>query len=191
MDNSLKRIVAYGIDIVIASLALFIISFLPIDPYKDKYNESYKEYSEVAKKGKDADEDELIKLNYQVYKYKTFSNIYGAVIVLAYFGGVQYLLGGQTLGKKLMKLRVVSNNDKKLTVWNYLLRIIILNNIVFTLINIVAVYLTSGVNFYYVTYVISMLTSLMYMLNLMMIMFRSDGRGIHDYLAGTKVIDAK
>lgn len=189
MDNSFKRIIAYVIDIVISSLILATIMLLPIDPYKEKYNEAYKEYSNLASKTEVSNKDELIELNYEVYKYKTFSNIYGAAVILIYFGVIQYALKGQTIGKKIMKLRVVANKDKKLKIWNYLLRIIILNNVLFTLINTVAVYLTKGLTFYYITYIISTLTSLMYMLNLMMIMFRRDGRGIHDYIAGTKVIN--
>lgn len=189
MDNSFKRIIAYVIDIIISSLILATIMLLPIDPYKEKYNEAYKEYSNLANKTEVSNKDELIELNYEVYKYKTFSNIYGAAVILIYFGVIQYALKGQTIGKKIMKLRVVANKDKKLKIWNYLLRIIILNNIVFTLINTVAVYLTKGLTFYYITYIISTLTSFMYMLNLMMIMFRRDGRGIHDYIAGTKVIN--
>lgn len=189
MDNSFKRIIAYVIDIIISSLILATIMLLPIDPYKEKYNEVYKEYSNLASKTEVSNKDELIELNYEVYKYKTFSNIYGAAVILIYFGVIQYALKGQTIGKKIMKLRVVANKDKKLKIWNYLLRIIILNNVLFTLINTVAVYLTKGLTFYYITYIISTLTSLMYMLNLMMIMFRRDGRGIHDYIAGTKVIN--
>lgn len=87
-----------------------------------------------------------------------------------------------------MKLRVVSNNEKKLNFWKYLIRIVILNNIWLSLINVGAVYVVSGVKFYYVTYVISMLSSLIYMLNLIMVMFRKDNRGLHDMVAGTKVI---
>ena len=98
-------------------------------------------------------------------------------------------MNGQTLGKKIMKLRVVSNNEKKLNFWKYLIRIVILNNIWLSLINIGAVYVVSGVKFYYVTYVISMLSSLIYMLNLIMVMFRKDNRGLHDMVAGTKVIE--
>ena len=97
-------------------------------------------------------------------------------------------MNGQTIGKKIMKLRVVSINDKKLNFWKYLIRIVILNNIWLSLINVGAVYIVSGVKFYYVTYVISMLSSLIYMLNLIMVMFRKDNRGLHDMVVGSKVI---
>ena len=88
-----------------------------------------------------------------------------------------------------MKLKVVSNSDKDVNIWKYILRIIVLNNIWLSLLNTGAVYIFKGVNFYYVTYVISMLSSLIYMMNLIMIMFRKDNRGLHDFVAGTKVVE--
>lgn len=192
MDTSLKRIIAFVIDIVIVSLVVSLINLLPLDPYKDKYKDTYEKYNEVVKKssedGSHDYKDEIIELNYEVYKYRTYSSMFSATALILYFGVLPLVMNGQTLGKKIMKLRVVSNNEKKLNFWKYLIRIVILNNIWLSLINVGAVYVVSGVKFYYVTYVISMLSSLIYMLNLIMVMFRKDNRGLHDMVAGTKVI---
>lgn len=193
MDTSLKRIIAFVIDIVIVSLVVSLINLLPLDPYKDKYKDTYEKYNEVVQKSTEDEnndyKDEIIELNYEVYKYRTYSSIVSATALILYFGVLPLVMNGQTLGKKIMKLRVVSNNDKKLNFWKYLIRIVILNNIWLSLINVGAVYVVSGVKFYYVTYVISMLSSLIYMLNLIMVMFRKDNRGLHDMVAGTKVIE--
>lgn len=192
MDTSLKRIIAFVIDIVIISLIFRVVSILPIDSYKEKYNETYKKYTEVVEDNKevsDENKDEIIELNYEVYKYRTYSSIISASIFVLYFGVLQYALKGQTIGKKLMKIKVESSNDKKVTIWKYILRIIVLNNIWLSLLNTGAVYIFKDVNFYYVTYVISMISSLLYMMNLIMIMFRNDNRGIHDFVAGTKVVE--
>ena len=192
MDTSLKRIIAFVIDIVIVSLVVSLISLLPLDPYKDKYKDAYEKYNEVVQKSTEDEKndykDEIIELNYEVYKYRTYSSMFSATALILYFGVLPLVMNGQTLGKKIMKLRVVSNNEKKLNFWKYLIRIVILNNIWLSLINVGAVYVISGVKFYYVTYVISMLSSLIYMLNLIMVMFRKDNRGLHDMVAGTKVI---
>lgn len=192
MDTSLKRIIAFVIDIVIVSLVVSLINLLPLDPYKDKYKDAYEKYNEVVQKSTEDEKndykDEIIELNYEVYKYRTYSSMFSATALILYFGVLPFVMNGQTLGKKIMKLRVVSNNEKKLNFWKYLIRIVILNNIWLSLINIGAVYVVSGVKFYYVTYVISMLSSLIYMLNLIMVMFRKDNRGLHDMVAGTKVI---
>lgn len=195
MDTSLKRIIAFVIDIVIVSFVVSLLNYLPIDPYKEKYQEKYKEYTELIQKntegGSQEFKDEIIEVNYEVYKYRTYSSIISAGALILYFGVLQLVLDGQTLGKKIMKIKVVSNKDKKLNFWSYLIRIVVLNNIWLSLLNIGAVYVVSGVKFYYVTYVIGMISSLVYMLNLIMIMFRNDNRGLHDMLAGTKVIDIK
>ena len=192
MDTSLKRIIAFVIDIVIVSLVVSLINLLPLDPYKDKYKDAYEKYNEVVQKSTEDEKndykDEIIELNYKVYKYRTYSSMFSATALILYFGVLPLVMNGQTLGKKIMKLRVVSNNEKKLNFWKYLIRIVILNNIWLSLINVGAVYVVSGVKFYYVTYVISMLSSLIYMLNLIMVMFRKDNRGLHDMVAGTKVI---
>lgn len=192
MDTSLKRIIAFVIDIVIVSLVVSLINLLPLDPYKDKYKDTYEKYNEVVQKSTEDEKndykDEIIELNYEVYKYRTYSSMFSATALILYFGVLSLVMNGQTLGKKIMKLRVVSNNEKKLNFWKYLIRIVILNNIWLSLINVGAVYVVSGVKFYYVTYVISMLSSLIYMLNLIMVMFRKDNRGLHDMVAGTKVI---
>lgn len=193
MDTSLKRIIAFVIDIVIVSLVVSLLNYLPIDPYKDKYQEKYKEYTELIQKnteeGSQEFKDEIIEVNYEVYKYRTYSSIISAGALILYFGVLQLVLDGQTLGKKIMKIRVVSNKDKKLNFWSYLIRIVVLNNIWLSLLNVGAAYVVSGVKFYYVTYVIGMISSLVYMLNLIMIMFRNDNRGLHDMIAGTKVVD--
>ena len=193
MDTSLKRIIAFVIDIVIVSLVVSLINLLPLDPYKDKYKDAYEKYNEVVQKSTEDEKndykDEIIELNYEVYKYRTYSSMFSATALILYFGVLPLVMNGQTLGKKIMKLRVVSNNEKKINFWKYLIRIVILNNIWLSLINIGAVYVVSGVKFYYVTYVISMLSSLIYMLNLIMVMFRKDNRGLHDMVAGTKVIE--
>lgn len=193
MDTSLKRIIAFVIDIVIVSLVVSLINLLPLDPYKDKYKDTYEKYNEVVQKSTEDEKNdykgEIIELNYEVYKYRTYSSMFSATALILYFGVLPLVMNGQTLGKKIMKLRVVSNNEKKLNFWKYLIRIVILNNIWLSLINIGAVYVVSGVKFYYVTYVISMLSSLIYMLNLIMVMFRKDNRGLHDMVAGTKVIE--
>lgn len=191
MDLSLKRIVAYIIDVCLVSLVVYMLNLLPIDPYKDKYYDTYESYQEYVENsnGSSSNEEEIKAFTYDLAKYRTYSSMYSAGALMIYFGIIQYALKGQTVGKKLMKLRVVSNNDKKLTIWNYILRIVILNNIIFTAINIGGVYVLNVDKYYYLSYVVSMLTSLVSLLILLMIMFRNDGRGLHDYLANTKVIE--
>lgn len=199
MDTTLKRILAFGIDMAIVTLiSTILINFTPIDPYKDKYDEAYQEYMDLTEEIQDDEElykqneDKIIDLNYELSKNQVVSNGVSIILLLLYFGVLQYICKGQTLGKKAMNIQVISNKeDKDLNIGHYLLRTIILTNVLFTILGIISVYLFKGKTFYYVTGVISILSSFVYMINVFMIYLRKDNRGLHDIIANTKVIDLK
>lgn len=194
MDTCLKRIVAYIIDILIVTVVVSAISLIPrIDPYKKDYEKAYNEYLDIVSDAQNENsvdyKDRIIELNYDIYKYRVVSNIISVISLVGYFGILQMVMNGQTVGKKVLKIKVVSNNGKKLNFGNYFLRTLILNNIFFTVINMIAVYILKGSNFYYFTYIVNMLQSTIYMILIIMMVLRKDNRGLHDLLAGTKVID--
>lgn len=194
MDTCLKRIVAYIIDILIVTVVVSAISMIPrIDPYKKDYEKAYNEYLDIVSDAQNENsvdyKDRIIELNYDIYKYRVVSNIISAISLVGYFGILQMVMNGQTVGKKVLKIKVVGNNGKKLNFGNYFLRTLILNNIFFTVINMIAVYILKGSNFYYFTYIVNMLQSTIYMILIIMMVLRKDNRGLHDLLAGTKVID--
>lgn len=196
MDTCLKRIVAYIIDILIVTVVVSAISMIPrIDPYKKDYEKAYNEYLDIVSDAQNENsvdyKDRIIELNYDIYKYRVVSNIISAISLVGYFGILQMVMNGQTVGKKVLKIKVVSNNGKKLNFGNYFLRTLILNNIFFTVINMIAVYILKGSNFYYFTYIVNMLQSTIYMILIIMMVLRKDNRGLHDLLAGTKVIDVE
>ena len=191
MDISLKRVMAFVIDIFVIAIIFEVVNLLPIDPYKEEYKESYSKYTELIKSDNSSEvKDEIISLNYEMYKYKAYSQGISFVILILYFGVLEYFLKGQTLGKRIMKLRVVSCNESSVTISKYILRIIVLNNIWLSCLNVGAVYVFTGIKFYYVTYVINLLSSLIYLINLVLIMFRKDNRGLHDFVVSTKVVES-
>ena len=196
MDTCLKRIVAYIIDIFIVTVVVSAISMIPrIDPYKKDYEKAYNEYLDIVSDAQNENsvdyKDRIIELNYDIYKYRVVSNIISVISLVGYFGILQMVMNGQTVGKKVLKIKVVGNNGKKLNFGNYFLRTLILNNIFFTVINMIAVYILKGSNFYYFTYIVNMLQSTIYMILIIMMVLRKDNRGLHDLLAGTKVIDVE
>ena len=110
--------------------------------------------------------------------------------LLLYFALLQWALKGQTIGKKIMKIKVVANReDKKLNIGNYILRSLILNNIIFTIVLIVGVYLFKEDGYYNLSMIVSYLQLLVMSIIMLMIVLRKDFRGLHDIVAGTKVID--
>lgn len=152
---------------------------------KKKYNEIKNSYNDY-KKGY---EKQIKKFNYEISKNSVISTIISIAIVIAYFGIFQFSMNGQTIGKKLMKLKVVKNKKGELTIFNYLIRCAILNGVIINLVLIIFVNIFSANDFYMANYVVSNIQSIVEILILIMIFMTSDARGLHDYIAGTKVID--
>jgi len=195
MDIGLKRIIAFLIDMFLISFIVVGASrYLHLDPNIEKYDEAFTEYSELATSKEelsDADRDRLIELNYDVYRYGVVNNVISIGMLILYFGILECVCKGETPGKRLMKLRLVSNSDKNLNIFQYLLRVMILNGIIFSLLIILAVYLTNGITFNYITYFLSLAESTILLINVMMVTLRNDHRGLHDIISGTKVIDTR
>ena len=197
MDTILKRVMAYIIDIFIVSIIATLISSIGlINPYKDEYNDAYDQYANTVAQiqeggsGVDNSENELITLYYNVNKYNVVRSGISVGCTILYFALLQLLLDGQSLGKKIMKIKVVANReDKKLNFGNYLIRTVILNNVIFSILFIVGIYLFDASIYYSYSMVVSYLQMFVLTVIMLMVVLRKDFRGLHDFAAGTKVID--
>lgn len=200
MDTSLKRIIAFLIDIIIINIVTTpLINIKATNPYIDDYNKYYTEYTELIEAtnngeidtNSDEYKDQVIDLNYKVSSYGVVSRSISVVASIIYFVIIQYFLKGQTIGKKILKLRVVSNKDKELNIGHYFVRSLILNNIIFSIILIVGVYLFGKNGYYNLSMVVSYLQLLVMSVIILMVVLRRDNRGLHDFVAGTKVISTE
>ena len=149
--------------------------------YSDKKNE-YNEYKKDYEK-------KIKKYNYNISKNSVISTIISMAIVIAYFAIFQFSLGGQTLGKKIMKLRVVKAKEKELNIFNYLIRCAILNGVIVNLLLVIFVNTLDVNSFYMANYIVSNIQSIIEIVIIIMIFMTNDSRGLHDYIAGTKVIE--
>ena len=194
---ALKRIIAYFIDYLVITLissALTYITF--INPRYDEYVETSSEYTELmqqyydgeidANEFSEATRDLSYELNSNGYVY-TIGTI---VIVFLYFGVFVYFTKGQTLGKKIMNIRIVGNKGQELKLHNYFIRAFILNGIIMNLATLIAICFKEST--YLTIYTAaSNFDMILTIIIFLMVLFYKDGRGLHDILAGTKVIDLK
>jgi uncharacterized RDD family membrane protein YckC len=90
-----------------------------------------------------------------------------------------------------MKLKVVSNDNKKLNLLNYFIRSLIANEVFINVINVLCLIFLSKNNFITSNKIIYVITYILEMVILFMIVFDKSNRGLHDYISNTKVIENK
>ncbi len=199
MNNNiiLKRIGAYLIDFIVITLISMILTKMSfINPKYDEYVEVTNKYNEILsdyyEKEIDIDElnEEVNEISYEMNKSGYVYLIGDIVVIILYFGVFNYVYKGQTLGKKLMNLQIISNKDKPLKIFNYFIRCIILNGIIMDIITLIAICFSKST--YYDVYRIGSNINMMFQIIIFLsIMFSVSGRGLHDIIAGTKVINTK
>ncbi len=202
MNNEIKlsnRILAYLLDILLVYVIIsFAVSIKFINPNYDKYIEEYEKYSEILSETETENMnkivDELKDSFYYISKYGVSYNIVSSVILLLYFGVFQKYNKGQTLGKKIMKIKVVDNNsNENSTLIQHLIRSILLQfiyvgGIIPMLLNSILVYFLNSQAYLYCYFAIVMIFMIFNIISFFFIIFRKDKRGLHDLLAGTKVV---
>lgn len=217
MKIVIKRFIAYAIDILIVSMiSSLITSNTLINKDFKKYMDTYEKYEEIVDKYEDDKEalqealeyeaitgdeydvkleklndsfnEDNVSYNYKLIKLSIVSTIVSMLVILLYFVVIQYYFNGQTVGKKIMKLRVVSNSSKKLNILNYLFRSLILNSVLINTLSIIMVIVLSKNDYLIYNEIIYVVNYIMEMAIIFMMGFTKDNRGLQDYVANTKVI---
>lgn len=191
----LKRIIAYIFDIflvsIISSLAFSLFtSSEKLNEYEDLYNESAEVLFNVG--SGEVSEDTLIDLTYRMQLATKSSQIINIGLLIIYFGVFGYLKKGQTLGKKIMKIKVAPvGNKKELNPSLYMLRSVLVTNLIPKLIALIALLVCSKNTWYEITNITSNISSLLLFIMVGFMIFRDDERGLHDLICQTKVISTK
>lgn len=193
--NSYKRVLAYLVDIMIISFVSLLLTYFV--PTSENYNKLNKEFETLTidYRNQEVTMEEYLEkgtdINYQLNKEGVPQTIVSTVLSIIYFVVLAYFMNGETLGKKLMKIKITSNNDKKLTMNNYLIRALVIDSVLMNIITIITILLFSK-DIYLTSYnIISYVFSFVYIVSLAMILFSKNGRGLQDILANTKVISTE
>lgn len=166
------------------------------EDYQDILTEYYedekltdKEYDKIIKRIDKEYQKEYEKIYFKIEKNSIAYFIVYLITTLVYFIGFNKLTGGQTLGKKLTRLKIVSSKEgQDVHVWSYLVRTIILYQPIYYLVRLIGNGTLDMNDYYAVTSIFSNIQYYLEIIIFITIMLRIDGRGIHDLLARTKVI---
>lgn len=160
--------------------------------FKDNYKEelSNEDYDKINKKIDKLYNNTYKEIYYKMEKNSIIYNVIYLVVVILYFVGFNKYTNGQTLGKKLMRLKVVNNNDsnKDVPVWSYIVRLIILYQPILYITKLIGVSLMDKSMYYTVTNYAYTFQSYLEMIVIATMSIRIDGRGLQDMLAKTRVV---
>ena len=190
-----KRILAYLVDGVIISIIVSLFSSISfLNPYMEEYEDLYEDYQEYVMDMNDPMDllnDVTVKdYTYQLSKYGIYMSITSLVVSFLYFGIFQYYNKGQTVGKAIFKIKVVSNNDNKLSLVQVIIRSAFINSLLTSSLLIMATLFLSKSVFLDADLVIEYLDMAILFISAGMIIYRNDGLGLHDMIAHTKVVFA-
>lgn len=187
----IQRLIAYIIDMIIISCISSVLSYPFIN--FDSFEKLQKEENKVLEKYTNQKIDFMVYFNdsmdieYQKSKITGFSNIITITILVLYFIVYQIYNSGQTIGKKIMKIRIVKNEKGILTMNNMIVRELF-NNSIFVNIFIAIIALFGRNSYIYGSAVASIIQYAFIVITVFMIFMRKDGRGLSDFIGNTKVI---
>ena len=193
---TLRRIGAYIVDIIVITMisSMFVrIEFL--NPKYDEYEKAYNEYidftSEVINNPEKVNDSNLNDITYNLSKTGLATSIITLVVTTLYFVGFQYINRGQTLGKKLFKIQVVDSENKKLKFYQVLVRALLIDKIATNAISAILISTLSKDTYLTGSQYVELVDMAIMAASFILIMFREDGKGLHDMIAGTKVETSK
>lgn len=191
----LQRLVSYLIDFFIIIFIVTGITFFI--PTSDTYKEAYKEANEISDlyfNGEISNSEYLSRygdVSYTMAKETIVVTVINLVVTIAYFGSYSYYMNGQTIGKKIMKIRVVNKDNSNVGHGILIFRTAVIYGVIESIISLIILQFISSDMYLYAITPLEILQYIFVLISLFMIMFRKDGRGLHDILFKTKVVSLK
>ena len=187
-----KRLFAYLIDFVLLTTIVTIINC--VLPTTTKQVEINKELDSLQQDLLDGEIDNkqyfdgYKKLLPELDKSNMAINVCNLVFILGYFIIILVVNNGQTLGKKILKIKI-EKIDGNLTIRDMVIRNFITTSLLQLMISSTLVYIVNNDIYYNLSIFVSLLQILLVIITSFMIIYRKDEKGVQDLITGTQVIE--
>lgn len=195
MNNALfiKRLGALIIDVLLLSLIANLVSgiFINEKDTKKLCNEEIQLLNDYSNNVIDSETlfENANSINYESSKLLIPYTIIYLFLSILYF--VMYQKQSeQTLGKKLLRIKIESEDDD-LTMNQMVIRGLIINGILFNIIELSLLLFLPKALYLNAYSSIELVKYSLYIVIAFMVMFRKDRRGLHDIICHTKVVNVK
>ena len=188
----IQRFAAFILDVFIVSMIVSMLAypFLDLDSI-EKLNESSTQIVEdyVSQK---IDVNEYmsgsISVSYEMARKQGLLSLITIFLNILYFVVFQIKNDGQTIGKKLLKIKVSSRDGEELTMNQMIFRSLIINSILIDMVSFCLLLFTDEMVYFYGAGILSMIQFIIIVASGFMVMFSEKRQGIHDLIAHTDVV---
>lgn len=191
-SNFCKRLVAYILDAIIVSLIFSVLTmFIKESNNLINLNNQLNTISEnFINKTITMKEyfNQFASVEYLISKEMFLQNLFSLILMIGYFVILPYYYKGQTIGKKMMKIKIVKENDK-LTINDLALRSLLANGIAMTFIELALIFLIKDISYFITISILSFVQFLLVITSIFMILYRKDKKALHDIVCKTLVVD--
>lgn len=194
----LERLLAFFIDIILVAFAASFLSY-PFMINSSTADNSKKISDEMSELFEAFSNDEIsvdtyvtesITLTYESAKNEGVYSLILIFLYIMYFIVFQFYNKGQTLGKKLLKIKVVSNTGdlsmNQMIIRSLLINLILLNMILMIILS----FANDPATYFYGSAIFEFIQYLFIIISAIMIMFSKNRKGLHDYIVKTDVLKA-
>ena len=189
-----KRFLAYIIDMFIISIIISIMSYNFSTTRIDKLNkEAYNLMDDYVNKKISTSKyiKDYASINYDISRESADRTLVYLIVCVGYFLVFQYLNDGASIGKKLVGIRIVSNDNKRISFLQMFIRCSIVNDIISNTMILILIYMTSNMNYFIGYGIINFLYNLFIIVCVFMLIFRKDKLALNDLMSKSCVIEVR
>ena len=190
-----KRLLAYIIDILIVGLIASVIgSIIPTNQnITNLSNELININNNFMKEEINVTTyiNQYSGVTYNLDKELFLSNLIGVIIYIIYFIVIPMYNNGQSIGKKLQKIKIVKKDETEVGANELIIRYMFMTGIGVSILSMCLVFILKDLNYVIGISILGFLQFLVAISSIIMVLYRNDKKSLPDLIAGTKVIEVK
>ena len=188
-----QRFVAFMIDLILVSfITSLVTAIIPTNSSIDKlYDQQVKIVENYTAKKITMQEyvNQLVDINYDIAKQTGIITLISIAISLLYYVLYVYKNDGQSIGKKMMKIKIKKKDkDKELTMNDLLFRTMILQGTLVSIIGFCTILFLDKDTYLATNSLLNLTQYSILIISFFLVAFTKERQGIHDMVAKTEVV---
>lgn len=188
-----QRFVAFMIDLILVSfITSLVTAIIPTNSSIDKlYDQQVKIVENYTNQKITMQEyvNQLVDINYDIAKQTGIITLVSIAISLLYYVLYVYKNDGQSIGKKMMKIKIKKKDkDKELTMNDLLFRTMILQGTLVSIIGFCTILFLDKDTYLATNSLLNLIQYSILIISFFLIAFTKERQGLHDMVAKTEVV---